>query len=183
MTSSSAWLEESVTASTAIWDVLAQQVFMFGINAIAGSDPPVILVDTWDGYAGERERVLEAVSAAADNLVVLTGDFHSAAVGQLRSDPFDLSRPVLGAEFMASSISSAFFDDVPVVADLVGPAIAANPQIQWFDPRRGYTICDVTPDRWRATFRAVADPFDEASAVETISEWEMTAGTPGATQV
>ncbi len=178
-----AWLEESVTASTAIWDVLAQQVFMFGINAIAGSDPPVILVDTWDGYAGERERVLEAVSAAADNLVVLTGDFHSAAVGQLRSDPFDLSRPVLGAEFMASSISSAFFDDVPVVADLVGPAIAANPQIQWFDPRRGYTICDVTPDRWRATFRAVADPFDEASAVETISEWEMTAGTPGATQV
>ncbi|MFW2336114.1 alkaline phosphatase D family protein [Ilumatobacter sp.] len=179
----STWLEDGVAASTAIWDVLAQQVFMFGANAIAGSDPPIIVVDTWDGYAGERERILESIGAAADNLVVLTGDFHSAAVGQLRSDPFDLSRPVIGAELMASSISSGFFDDVAVVADLVGPAIVANPQIQWFDARRGYTICEVTPESWRATFRAVADPFDENTTVDTISEWQITAGTPGATQV
>ncbi len=58
--------------------------------------------------------------------------------------------------------------------------------IEWecgFDSRRGYTICDVTPDRWRATFRAVADPFDEDSAVSTISEWQIAAGTPGAQPV
>jgi alkaline phosphatase D len=177
------WLEDGVADSTAIWDVLAQQVFMFGANAIPGADPPIIVVDTWDGYAGEREQVLDSVGASADNLVVLTGDFHSAAVGQLRSDPFDLSLPVIGAELMASSISSGFFDDVALVADLVGPAIAANPQIQWFDVRRGYTLCEVTPESWHATFRAVADPFDEAATVDTISEWQITVGTPGATQV
>jgi phosphodiesterase/alkaline phosphatase D-like protein len=174
---------DGVEASTAIWDVLAQQVFMFGGNAIAGSQPPIIVVDTWDGYARERADVLEAVAVSVDNLVVLTGDFHSAAVGELRSDPFDLSLPVLGAELMASSISSGFFDEADDVAGLVGQAIAANPQIQWFDSRRGYTICDVTPERWRATFRAVADPFDETSAVETISEWEVVAGTPGANRI
>ena len=177
------WLEGGIADSTAIWDVLAQQVFMFGANAVAGSDPPIIVVDTWDGYAGERERILESIGATADNLVGLTGDFHSAAVGQLRSDPFDVSRPVIGSELMASSISSGFFDDVAVVADLVGPAIATNPQIQWFDARRGYTLCEVTPEGWRATFRAVADPFDEQSTVDTVSEWQIAAGTPGAERV
>jgi alkaline phosphatase D len=173
------WLVDGVTASDAVWDVLAQQVFMFGGNAVAGADPPVVVVDTWDGYAGDRRTVLDAVGAAADNLIVLTGDFHSAAVADLRADPFDPTLPVVGAEFMASSISSSFFDDDPTVESLVTGALAANPQLKWFDSQRGYTVCEVTPERWVATFRAVADQFDEASPVAEISSWEVAAGTPG----
>jgi alkaline phosphatase D len=173
------WLIDGVAESTAIWDVLAQQVFMFGGNALAGAQPPVVVVDTWDGYAGDRQAVLEAVGTTADNLIVLTGDFHSAAVADLRADPFDLTLPIVGSEFMASSISSSFFDDDEAVTDLVTAALAANPQLKWFDARRGYTVCDVTADRWHATFRAVDDEFDEASPVDTISEWEVLAGTPG----
>ena len=146
---------------------------MFGGNAVPGGDPPVVVVDTWDGYAGERQRLLEAIgvgaSGGADNLVVLTGDFHSAAVGELRADPFDRTQPVVGVEFMASSISSSFFDGDSAVAGLVDAALSANPQLRFFDARRGYTLCDVTPEQWEATYRAVADEFDEASPVETIS--------------
>ena len=177
------WLIDGVGASSAIWDVLAQQVFMFGGNAAAGADPPLIVVDTWDGYAGARQQLLEAIGPVADNLIVLTGDFHSAAVADLRADPFDATLPIVGSEFMASSISSAFFDDDELVTGLVEAALAANEQIKWFDAQRGYTVCDVTPERWRATFRAVADPFDESSPVTTISEWEVTAGTRGVIQV
>ena len=177
------WLFDGVAASTAIWDVIAQQVFMFGGNAVVGADPPVVVVDTWDGYDGERRVVLDALGASADNLVVLTGDFHAAVVADLRVDPYDLSLPVVGAEFMASSISSAFFDDNETVASLVDAALTANPQIRWFDSRRGYTVCEVTPDRWRATYRAVADQFEEASPVAPVSTWEVAAGTPGAVQV
>ena len=177
------WLLDGVAASTAIWDVIAQQVFMFGGNAVVGADPPVVVVDTWDGYDGERRVVLDAVGASADNLVVLTGDFHAAVVADLRVDPYDLSLPVVGAEFMASSISSSFFDDDETVASLVNGALTANPQIRWFDSRRGYTVCEVTPEQWLATYRAVADQFDEASAVAPLSTWEITAGTPGAVQV
>ena len=79
----------------------------------------------------------------------------------------------------ASSISSSFFGDDADTLALVEAALAANPQLKWFDAKRGYTLCDVTPDRWHATFRAVADQFDEASSVETITEWEVIAGTPG----
>ena len=173
------WLITSVTESTAIWDVLAQQVFMFGGNAVQGSNPPVVVVDTWDGYAGERRALLEAISPVVDNLVVLTGDFHSAAVADLRADPFDQSLPVIGSELMASSISSSFFDDDETVESLVATALETNPQIKFFDARRGYVLCEVTPTSWRATYRAVTDEFDENSPVETASTWVITAGTPG----
>ena len=173
------WLVEGVEASDAVWDVLAQQVFMFGGNAIPGADPPVVVVDTWDGYADERREVLDAIGASADNLIVLTGDFHSAAVAELRADPFDTTLPVVGTELMATSISSSFFDDDETVERLVAGALATNPQLQWFDSRRGYTVCDVTPDRWEAGYRAVADQFDEGSPVETISTWAVRAGTAG----
>ena len=177
------WVIAGVAASEAVWDVLAQQVFMFGGNAVVGAEPPVVVVDTWDGYAGARRDLLDEVGGAADNLVVLTGDFHSAAVADLRSDPFDADLPVIGTEFMATSISSSFFDDNDVVEGLVSAALTANPHIKWFDAQRGYTRCEVTPDRWLAEFRAVADQFDETSTVDTISTWEVTAGTPGAIEV
>ena len=177
------WLIGSVETSNAVWDVLAQQVFMFGGNVIAGAEPPVVVVDTWDGYAGERQTVLDALGATADNLIVLTGDFHSAAVAELRADPFDPSRPVVGAEFMASSISSSFFDDDETVEGLVTGALTGNPHLKWFDAQRGYTVCEVTPDRWLATYRAVADQFDEASPVTTIGSWEVRAGVPGVLEV
>jgi alkaline phosphatase D len=127
--------------------------------------------------------VLDAVGNSADNLVVLTGDFHSAAVADLRADPFDTSLPVIGSEFMASSISSSFFDDDATVEALVTGALAGNPQLKWFDSQRGYTVCEVTPERWLSTYRAVADQFDEASPVSTISSWEVAAGTPGVRQL
>jgi alkaline phosphatase D len=177
------WLIDGLGSSSAIWDVLAQQVFMFGGNAVVGADPPAVVVDTWDGYAGERQAVLEAASSATDNLIVLSGDFHSAAVADLRTDPFDTTLPVVGAEFMASSISSSFFDDDEVVEALVSDAIVANPHLKWFSAQRGYTVCEVTPDRWLASFRVVKDQFDEDSPVDPATEWEVVVGTPGVSQV
>jgi len=177
------WLLDGAAASTARWDVLAQQVFMFGGNAVVHADPPVVVVDTWDGYAEERRAVLGALGGSVDNLVVLTGDFHSAAVADLRADPFDQSLPVVGTELMATSISSTFFDADEVVEALVGAALATNPQIKWFDTRRGYTRCDVTPERWVADYRVVEDQFDEGSALSTASSWEVIAGAPGVRQL
>jgi len=177
------WLLDGAEASTATWDVLAQQVFMFGGNAVVGAEPPVVVVDTWDGYAEERRTVLDALGASVDNLVVLTGDFHSAAVADLRADPFDQALPVIGSEFMATSISSSFFDADEVVEGLVGAALATNPQIKWFDARRGYTLCEVTPERWVSQYRVVEDQFDDASALTTASSWEVVAGTPGVRQL
>lgn len=58
----------------------------------------------------------------------------------LRADPFDAELPVVGVEFLASSISSSFFDGAAAVAGLVDAALSANPQLRFFDTLRPSVI-------------------------------------------
>lgn len=80
-----------------------------------GSDPTVtdeeaLLVttvipynlDAWDGYAYERELVMQMAQALDKNLVVLSGDTHNAWA----SDLIDDSGNAVGVEFATSSVSS-----------------------------------------------------------------------------
>lgn len=61
----------------------------------------------------------------------------------------------------------------------LGPT-SPNPHIFFFEGRhRGYTLCEVTPERWRAGFRIVDTLTDPNSAVRTASSWVVDAGTPG----
>ncbi|MFV2039029.1 MAG: alkaline phosphatase [Acidimicrobiales bacterium] len=172
------WLIDGVGASSAIWKVLAQQVMMHGLSVLPGQDPPLVATDTWDGYYGNRKRILEAFAAAGvEDLVVLTGDFHAASVGDLKPDPFDSTSPVVGTEFMATSISSSFPEAAADAAPLI---LAFNPHIRFFDPRKGYTICSVRRDEWVAVYKALDDPTNPESAIATIATFTVASGTPGA---
>jgi alkaline phosphatase D len=59
-------------------------------------------MDSWDGYPGERERVLDIFSRNNKNLVVLTGDTHNAWA----SDLSDQRQRQVGVEFATPSVSS-----------------------------------------------------------------------------
>ncbi len=175
------WLLDGAGTSTARWTAIAQQVFMFGASLVPGAEPPVVVADTWDGYPADRERVLDAFSRnPATDYVVLTGDFHAAAVADLRPRPFDGDTPVVATELMAAGISSGFPDEATTLASL---AFRLNEHVHAFEPTRGYTLCEVDANRWDATIRVVADPADPASAVRTASRWRITAGTPGAARI
>jgi alkaline phosphatase D len=174
------WLLDGLTSSGATWNVLAQQVYMFGVMVPLG-ETPLVITDTWDGYGASRARLLDgAREADVENLVVLTGDFHSAGVGDLRADPFDLSGPVVGTELMASAISSSFY---PGFEDLARQAVAGNPHVKFFDPRNGCTVCTVTSEEWRAEYVVVDDVTDADSAVSSIATFVIASGTPGAVEV
>ncbi|QLE97615.1 alkaline phosphatase D family protein [Neptunomonas phycophila] len=59
-------------------------------------------LDAWDGYAYERELVMQMVQALDKNLVVLSGDTHNAWASNL----IDASGNAVGVEFATSSVSS-----------------------------------------------------------------------------
>lgn len=168
------WLINEVQASTATWSTLANQVYMHGINALPG-DTPTINPDSWDGYAGERQVLLEALAERSSNLVVLTGDFHAATVAELRTDPFDMSLPVIGTEFMAPAISSRFPEQLVGLAPLV---VALNTQVQHFEPRNGFMICAVDENTWSTSLHSVVDTADEMSAVEVTAMFAVNTGRP-----
>lgn len=169
------WLETQVAASTATWNVLGNQVYMHGLTAFPG---PVASTntDTWDGYAGERAELLTALTATTENLIVLSGDFHSSTSAELRADPYALDTPVLATEFMAPAISSLFPEGLAALAPIV---LAINPQIQHFDPGNGYMTCEVTADTWTTTLHILDDVESAASAVVAAATFTVEAGTPG----
>ncbi len=174
------WLIDSVQDRSSIWTVLGNQVFMHGLDAVPG-DQPATNTDTWDGYHANRAEILEQLGGAgADNLVVLTGDFHSSSTADLRIDPFDRTGPVVGAEFMAPAISSRFPAQLVDLAPLV---LGFNPQIRHFDPANGYMTCTVTPDRWTTRLHTLADVTRDDSAIVLTATADVVAGSPGIASV
>lgn len=169
------WLEGQVAASRATWTVLGNQVYMHGLNALPG-DLPAINPDSWDGYFGERRELLRALSESTDNLIVLSGDFHSSSVGELRPDPFAIEEPIVGTEFMAPAISSLFPERLVGLAPFV---LSVNQQIRHFDPRNGFMTCEVDADSWTTTLHILDDVTSEGSALTTTATIVVTAGTPG----
>ena len=169
------WLIDEVTTSTATWSTLANQVYMHGISALPG-EAPTVNTDSWDGYAGARRVLLETLGEEANNLVVLTGDFHAATVAELRADPFDLSLPVVGTEFMAPAISSRFPQPLLGLAPLV---LALNTHLQHFEPRNGFMTCSVNETTWETRLHTVLDPSDEMSPTQVTGQFRVRAGSPG----
>lgn len=186
------WLFKNLRSSRATWKVLAQQVMMmrWDLGVLLGPTPPLNLfnVDAWDGYQVSRDRVMQFLrDYDIQNTVVLTGDIHSSWAADLRADFTDAASPIVGAEFVCTSITSVFGDGNQ---PLVQATIPSNPHIRYFDGlHRGYVLCDLTPGQWRADFRAVnrvADPVFTVPSADiplfTRASFLLTAGAPGLTQ-
>ncbi len=169
------WLFDRFAASTAVWNVLAQQVIL--VNASFGD--AVLNYDQWDGYPAARQRLLGRVAElSVANLVVLTGDIHFAGVGAI-TNPADPAGPPLGTEFVDTSISSS--GNVPAsLESLVG---SLGDVIDVELTHRGWTKHVVTPTEWSAEYRIVADALVADSPSSTWKSFRITAGTPGVAPV
>ena len=172
------WLEGAVAESEATWTVLGNQVFMHGLNILPGTTPATN-TDTWDGYFGERQELLSNLASSADNLVVLSGDFHASSTAELRVDPFDLDLPVVGTEFMAPAISSIF---PPNLTPLAPAVLGFNPQVTHFETRNGYMTCEVTLDSWTTTLYSLDDVTAESSPIAETAQFTVRAGVPGVSE-
>src|SRR5690606_32970445 len=115
-------------------------------------DTEVLNLDQWDGYPAARRRLLEALSAAG-NPVVLSGDLHVGGVAVVTGDPDDPSSSARVPELVAPSISSPF----PAgLAGVAGAASGALPDVRYIEAtRRGYLVCDLTARDLTASFRYV----------------------------
>lgn len=149
-----AWLLEQLAASTARYRLIGNQVLFSELNVgwagrLVGQPYERVesgYLDIWDGYPAERRRVVEALREV-DDVVILTGDFHSSFAFEVAvpanelsfREEGDLGRvPVYTAsaydpataagavavEFATPSISAANFDEN------TGAAIAALLQRQ-----------------------------------------------------
>jgi alkaline phosphatase D len=139
-------------------------------------------MDGWAGYPANRERLLRAIEATAKNrTVVLTGDVHSNWVHELKGGFDRPDRPVVGAEFVGTSIASG--GDGEDAWRGSAEAMPENPHVKWHTARRGYMVCDVRPDAWTTAYREVPFVSRPGAPVTTASTWRVEHGKPGLTKV
>jgi alkaline phosphatase D len=172
------WLQFQLERSRSRWNVIGNQTVISWIDTDTG--PGVTQPDdNWNGYHAARNRLLQGAAAASvRNLVVLTGDAHCAMAGSLRAqvEQFDDS-PVIGAEFLGTSISSAG-DGSPMLAK--GSAwLQDNPDMRFFDGRRGYCSIAITRHDLTTTYKAVDYVTRPDASVQTIAALTVLDGVPG----
>lgn len=135
------WFTNQLSASTAQWKLVANQVFFSPFHIGWAAVPPYsanqlenVGLDSWDGYPMERKKILNHIATnQIDDVVILTGDIHAAFANEVADPVNDTGNgyapvanydPLTGAgagavEFVTPSISSDNFDE------LFSPFIAA----------------------------------------------------------
>lgn len=159
------WMINELENSTAKWKIIGNQIIFSPLNVgfAAGftdgiPDPTTfdsivvvesVFLDIWDGYPAERQEIVDSIiSKNIDNIVVLTGDFHSSFAFDVTTNPVIYPNaatfylPVtdttvynpangfgsIGVEFATPSITSANFDEN------VGAAVAAGFEFSMNNP-------------------------------------------------
>ena len=135
--------------------------------------------DAWDGFPAARARILDHVAThGIRNPVVITGDWHSTFVNDLKVDFKDPASPVVATEFVGTSISSN--GDAIVYGPYYGPMVPDNPHIRFFDgDRRGYVRCTLTPDTWTTDLRMVSTVSTSDAPVSTFASFVVAGRDPG----
>ena len=148
-----AWLIEGLDRSRARWNIIPQQVMMAGVD-FSREAGRRISMDHWSGYQAERTRFLQFLAdRRPSNPVVLTGDIHNHWVNDLRVDFDDPKSPTVGTEFVGTSISSG--GDGEDMPETMGPVLARNEFVKFFNSQRGYVSCELTPSLMRAELRVL----------------------------
>ncbi len=172
------WLFQGLAKSQARWNILAQQVFMAQRDFEPGAEARLSM-DGWDGYAASRDRLFQFLQQRQPaNPVVLTGDVHASWVNDLKADFNNPKSKTLGTEFVGTSISSG--GDGSETNPTTEGILAENPHIKFFNNRRGYVRCELTPQRWQSDYRTVEAVTTLDAPITTKASFVVENGRPGA---
>jgi alkaline phosphatase D len=167
------WLQSSLARSPARWNVLAQQTQMTPYPRRDPTEPDsarrMETVDTWDGYAATRNRVMASWQRhRTSNPLVIGGDIHAFVASELRHN----GRAVAPC-FVGGSITTFAGDRLLQANTTENDAYSfANNEV------RGYGRVDLTRRGAEITFRAIADPDDPATRAYDLASFHVSAGSP-----
>ncbi|MBI3256837.1 MAG: alkaline phosphatase D family protein [Actinobacteria bacterium] len=200
------WLAERLTGSEATWRLVVNQVLFspFGLElpgplAAFGSrfgilaDGVAINPDSWDGYGGERSRVLAILAEqTARNTVFLTGDVHSSWAFEVPGKA-GANNPA-AVELVVPAISSTPFGRLlggsnGVIADYLGQGNLINQLVtsaiesqleylRWSEVgSNGYVVASITPERVWAEWWHVKGVGPDDKSEHRGAAWQINAGT------
>ena len=172
------WLLDGLAQSRASWNVLATQVPIAPMGRMREGALEQSM-DKWSAYQADRDRLLDFLhSQRIRNPVSIVGDVHVNWLSDLRTRYYENSGPVVGAEFVGTSISSG--GDGRAVNEGTPQMMETNPHVRFFNGQRGYVRCAVTPSRFTADYRVVEYVTRPGAEVTTKATFVVEDGAGGA---
>jgi alkaline phosphatase D len=170
------WLLDGLRAPGTRWNLIANQVLIAPLKQMANGTPTYSM-DNWSGFTQSRARLMRFFADARPaNPVVLTGDIHSNWVADLKLDFDDPSSPVVGTELVGTAVSSGGDGDESTLAELLGQ----NPHFKFYNNRRGYVRCTITPTLLTSDFRTLPYVSKPGAPIATRASFVVESGRPGA---
>ena len=167
------WLEAELRRPPARWTLVGSSVVLSPLRALARL---LVNPDQWDGYPGERRRLLDLLSATGRRgAVVLAGDLHSSWATELPAgDAVELVTPAVSAPSMAEMLL------VPV------PGLAGM-AARWFRLQNGgvrfseieghgYLLVELDRERLRAEWWHVDQVRQAGASERCVAAFETAAG-------
>ena len=144
-------------------------------------------LDAWDGYPPARDRMLD-IFELAQNVVVVTGDFHNAWALDLARDGdlldgYDPATEAIAAEFVVPSVTSPGFEAalpaafLPTVRNAI---LTENRHIEYTNlEQRGFLDIEFTMNQATSTYVFVPDISTRNDGEVTGQSFTVNAGQPG----
>ena len=201
------WLVNNLEHSAAAWKVLGNPVSMMPVDvgpALAGAlstalsalgtplppVPPPLLVDGWDGYNGERTKLLNAINdKKIKDVVVLTGDYHESFATHLPHDrsTYPLDKNSAAVEFIAPAITSPGLSETLQMAALPqaltintvfeANLTASNPWVTYHDGfANGFGVAEFRRDGMQFDFWFLENRNVPDTTAQAASSWSVARG-------
>ncbi|MBD2451049.1 alkaline phosphatase D family protein [Nostoc sp. FACHB-152] len=174
------WLLQGLEESPTRWNVIAQQIWFGQVDYQPGYEK-AFNMDQWDGYPAARQRIIDFIdSRRPKNPVIITGDWHSFCVQDIKKNFDDPNSKTVATEFAGTSISS-----LCPWASSVQANLSENPHIKFFNGDvRGYVRCQIKPNVWQSDYRTVSTTTDRFSAtINNLASFIVENGRAGAQQI
>ena len=171
------WLLSELRDSRPTWNVLAQQVMMARVDRQPG-EGEIVHMDLWSGYEYERRSLLRSLhDLKITNPVVLTGDIHTHWANDLNLSPDAPDSPVVGSEFVCTSISSK--GDSKDASEQFASIQSENPFVKYYADKRGYVSCRIDAQKWHTDYRTIEYVTRSGAPLETPASFVLENGRPG----
>jgi alkaline phosphatase D len=164
------WLIEQMDDADTRWKIIAQQVMMAPLVLFGNT----LNFDQWDGYPAERLKIYNHVlDNDIKNMVVLTGDIHTAWANDLPTSSYNSSTRAgsAGVEFVTTSVTSPGFPfavNASTVQSLIQHVRYVNLN------EHGYYILDVKKDRTQANFYFIESKLQKDNInTSFITSWKV----------
>ena len=173
------WWQQNMLNSQARWQIIGQQVMFtplyLPVIPILVPQPSVANPDQWNGYAYERQQILNFIKENdINNFVVLTGDIHSSWAADLPDSNYNASTGAnsRGVEFITTSITSSNTAFALVPTSVYPDIEQANLHIKYYDLfSHGYLILDISKDRVQSDWYFVSTIEQQEFTVSVDGSW------------